>query len=78
MDQLDSRTREFILHLPPGHRPAELVTSRQEARPLKQNSHGPGMDIMSAMDLKDLTTQKIQKLVALVADLERGCSGCWP
>jgi len=41
-----------------------------EVRPLQQRSQERAMDIMAAMEFQDLTSQKIQKLIVLVAEVE--------
>ena len=70
VDQGLSRVRELILHLASGAPRTELLGSLEEAREVHRRSQGRAMDIMSAMEFQDLTTQKIQKLIALVAEVE--------
>ncbi len=42
----------------------------EEVKAVQCQSQGRAMDIMAAMEFQDLTTQKIQKLIGLVADVE--------
>jgi chemotaxis regulatin CheY-phosphate phosphatase CheZ len=54
----------------PGTTPAGLGDSLAAAQGLQQGCQDRAMDIMAAMEFQDLTTQKIQKLIALVAEVE--------
>jgi len=70
IDQGLSRLRELMLHAPASQRSTELLGALEEIREVHRRSQGRAMDIMSAMEFQDLTTQKIQKLIALVAEVE--------
>jgi chemotaxis protein CheZ len=65
-----SRLREALRHPPSPALFADLLGSLDEVREVHRRSQSRAMDIMSAMEFQDLTTQKIQKLIALVAEVE--------
>jgi chemotaxis regulatin CheY-phosphate phosphatase CheZ len=60
-----------MLHLlPKGDRVTEVARCLEETKEIQRRSQGRAMDIMAAMEFQDLTTQKIQKLIGLVAEVE--------
>jgi chemotaxis protein CheZ len=60
-----------MLHLvPKGARVTEIARCVEETKEIQRRSQGRAMDIMAAMEFQDLTTQKIQKLIGLVAEVE--------
>jgi len=65
-----SRVREGLRHPAGRALLAELGSTLDEAREVHRRSQSRAMDIMAAMEFQDLTTQKIQKLIALVAEVE--------
>lgn len=70
VEQMLSRVSE-MLHLLPKHPClSEIVKGVEETKETQRRSQGRAMDIMAAMEFQDLTTQKIQKLIALVAEVE--------
>jgi chemotaxis protein CheZ len=70
VEQQLSRVGEMLHLLPKGARVSELQSALDETKEIQRRSQGRAMDIMSAMEFQDLTTQKIQKLIALVAEVE--------
>jgi len=65
-----SRVAEALRHQGAGVPPGEAIRQLEEVRELQCHSHGRAMDIMAAMEFQDLTTQKIQRLISLVAEVE--------
>ena len=65
-----SRVAEMLRHAPVTPLVAECLKSVEELKEIQRRSQGRAMDIMSAMEFQDLTTQKIQKMITLVADVE--------
>lgn len=65
-----SRVAEMLRHAPIAPLIVECLKSLEELKEIQRRSQGRAMDIMSAMEFQDLTTQKIQKLITLVADVE--------
>jgi len=65
-----SRSAEMLRHAPGDPMIAECRTGLEGLKEMQRRSQGRAMDIMSAMEFQDLTTQKIQKLITLVADVE--------
>jgi chemotaxis regulatin CheY-phosphate phosphatase CheZ len=70
VEQQLSRMGEMLRHLGVAERLAEPLRCLDEAKELQRRSQGRAMDIMAAMEFQDLTTQKIQKLIGLVAEVE--------
>ncbi len=62
-----SRAAEMLRHVPLR---ADCLKGLEELKEVQRRSQGRAMDIMSAMEFQDLTTQKIQKMITLVADVE--------
>jgi chemotaxis protein CheZ len=60
----------MLRHLPNPAGVQECLKGLEEIKEIQSRSHGRGMDIMAAMEFQDLTTQKIQKLIGLVAEVE--------
>jgi len=48
----------------------ECLKLLEELKGVQLRSQGRAMDIMSAMEFQDMTTQKIQKMIGLVAEVE--------
>jgi chemotaxis protein CheZ len=65
-----SRAVEMLHHLPRSEGGAEILRGVEEIQEIQRRSQGRAMDIMAAMEFQDLTTQKIQKLIGLVAEVE--------
>ena len=65
-----SRTAEMLRHLPNTPQLSEWLKGLEELKEMQCRSQARAMDIMSAMEFQDLTTQKIQKLIGLVAEVE--------
>ncbi len=65
-----SRAAERLRHSPNGLLFAECLRGLEELKEIQRRSQGRAMDIMAAMEFQDLTTQKIQKMITLVADVE--------
>jgi chemotaxis protein CheZ len=65
-----SRAAEMLRHAPGGTVVVECQKGLEEVKELQRRSQSRAMDIMSAMEFQDLTTQKIQKLIGLVAEVE--------
>lgn len=65
-----SRAAEMLRHLPGAPRLSECLKGLEDLKEIQRRSQGRAMDIMSAMEFQDLTTQKIQKLIGLVAEVE--------
>jgi len=70
VEQQLSRVSEMLHLLPKGARVSELQSALDETKEIQRRSQGRAMDIMAAMEFQDLTTQKIQKLITLVAEVE--------
>jgi chemotaxis protein CheZ len=65
-----SRATEMLHHVPSAPTLQACLKVLEEVKVIQRQSQGRAMDIMSAMEFQDLTTQKIQKLIALVAEVE--------
>ncbi len=65
-----SRAVEWLRHVSVVPAIAECLKGLEEVKETQRRSQGRAMDIMSAMEFQDLTTQKIQKLISLVAEVE--------
>ncbi|MFB3819148.1 MAG: protein phosphatase CheZ [Candidatus Methylomirabilales bacterium] len=65
-----SRLQEGLRHPATRTVLAELAGGLEDVRDVHRRSQSRAMDIMAAMEFQDLTTQKIQKLIALVAEVE--------
>jgi chemotaxis regulatin CheY-phosphate phosphatase CheZ len=65
-----SRATEVLRHGPAGVHVHSCLGILDEVRLVQQQAQGQAMDIMAAMEFQDLTTQKIQKLIVLVAEIE--------
>ncbi|HYL80274.1 MAG TPA: protein phosphatase CheZ [Candidatus Acidoferrum sp.] len=65
-----SRATEMLHHVPSVPTLQGCLKILEEVKTIQRQSQGRAMDIMSAMEFQDLTTQKIQKLIALVAEVE--------
>jgi chemotaxis regulatin CheY-phosphate phosphatase CheZ len=70
VEQHLSRVGEMLHLVPKGNRVTEIARSLEETKEIQRRSQGRAMDIMAAMEFQDLTTQKIQKLIGLVAEVE--------
>ncbi|HSB69909.1 MAG TPA: protein phosphatase CheZ [Candidatus Methylomirabilis sp.] len=70
MEQGLSRAAEMLHHIPGSPAREACLKVLEETKAVQRQSQGRAMDIMSAMEFQDLTTQKIQKLIALVARVE--------
>ena len=70
VEQKLSRAVEMLHHLPRSEGGAEILKEVEEIKEIQRRSQGRAMDIMAAMEFQDLTTQKIQKLIGLVAEVE--------
>jgi chemotaxis protein CheZ len=65
-----SRVGEMLRHMPAAGKLTEPLACLEEVKETQRRSQGRAMDIMAAMEFQDLTTQKIQKLISLVAEVE--------
>jgi chemotaxis protein CheZ len=65
-----SRTGEMLRHMSSAGKLDETLKGLEEVKEIQRRSQGRAMDIMAAMEFQDLTTQKIQKLIGLVAEVE--------
>ena len=65
-----SRATEMLHHAPSTPSLQGCVKILEEVKAIQRQSQGRAMDIMAAMEFQDLTTQKIQKLIGLVAEVE--------
>lgn len=70
VEQAISRLGEMLRHMPGVEKLGEPLKSLEEVKETQRRSQGRAMDIMAAMEFQDLTTQKIQKLIGLVAEVE--------
>lgn len=70
VEQQLSRVGEMLHLLPKGARLTEVLHYLDDTKGIQRRSQGRAMDIMAAMEFQDLTTQKIQKLIGLVAEVE--------
>lgn len=70
VEQKLSRMGEMLHLQPKNERLAEVLKCLDETKDIQRRSQGRAMDIMAAMEFQDLTTQKIQKLIGLVAEVE--------
>jgi chemotaxis protein CheZ len=70
VEQMLSRVGEMLHFLPKNARLAEILKGLDDTKEIQRRSQGRAMDIMAAMEFQDLTTQKIQKLIGLVAEVE--------
>jgi chemotaxis regulatin CheY-phosphate phosphatase CheZ len=65
-----SQVVEMLRHTAAAGRLAEMPRLLEEIQDAQRRSHGRTLDIMAAMEFQDLTTQKIQRLISLVAEVE--------
>ena len=70
VEQGFSRAAEVLRHGPSGPTVSGCLELLEQVKPVQQRAQGRAMDIMAAMEFQDLTTQKIQKLITLVAEVE--------
>jgi chemotaxis protein CheZ len=70
LEQGLSRAAEVLRHIPNRPLLAECLKGLEELKEVQRRSQGRALDIMSAMEFQDLTTQKIQKLINMVAEVE--------
>ena len=65
-----SRATELLHHLPNAPTLLACLNALEDVKTVQRQTQGRAMDIMSAMEFQDMTTQKIQKLITLVAEVE--------
>jgi chemotaxis protein CheZ len=65
-----SRVVEMLRHASDGPRLQECLDGLEEIKGIQCRTQDRTMDIISAMEFQDLTTQKIQRLIGLVAEVE--------
>ncbi len=65
-----SRASEMLHSIPNASALKGCLQLLHEVETIQRQSQGRAMEIMAAMEFQDLTTQKIQKLIALVAEVE--------
>lgn len=70
MEQGLSRAAELMRYAPSAPPVVECLKALEEVKAIQRRSQGRAMDIMSAMEFQDLTTQRIQKLITLVEEVE--------
>ncbi len=70
LEQGLSRAAEMLRHGQSVRPLSDCLAVLEELKGIQRRSQGRAMDIMSAMEFQDLTTQKIQKLITLVAEVE--------
>jgi chemotaxis protein CheZ len=70
VEQMLSRVGEMAHLLGKNAAQAEVVRCLEATKEIQRRSQGRAIDIMAAMEFQDLTTQKIQKLIGLVAEVE--------
>lgn len=70
VEQKLSRVTEMLRHFPKDPRITDSLGSLEETKEIHRRSQGRAMDIMAAMEFQDLTTQKIQRLIGLIAEVE--------
>jgi chemotaxis regulatin CheY-phosphate phosphatase CheZ len=70
VEQMLSRVGELVHLVGKSPVQGELVKCLEATKEIQRRSQGRAIDIMAAMEFQDLTTQKIQKLIGLVADVE--------
>ena len=70
VEQMLSRAVEKMHHVQKTDGISETLKSMEDIKEIQRRSQGRAMDIMAAMEFQDLTTQKIQKLIGLVAEVE--------
>jgi chemotaxis protein CheZ len=64
------RVSARLRHASSGPLLQESLRGLKEIQEVQSRSHGRAMEIMAAMEFQDLTTQKIQRLIGLVAEVE--------
>jgi chemotaxis protein CheZ len=70
VEQMLSRLGEFAHLVTKSTVQGEMVKCLEATKEIQRRSQGRAIDIMAAMEFQDLTTQKIQKLIGLVAEVE--------
>jgi chemotaxis protein CheZ len=70
VEQELSRVAELIRLTTHAGRLAEPMRLLEGIKATQRRAQGRAMDIMAAMEFQDLTTQKIQRLIGLVAEVE--------
>ncbi len=70
VEQMLSRVGEMVHLLGKNPTQGEVVKCLEAIKEVQRRSQGRAIDIMAAMEFQDLTTQKIQKLIGLVAEVE--------
>jgi len=70
VEQMLSRVGEMVHLLGKNPTQEEVVKCLEAIKEVQRRSQGRAIDIMAAMEFQDLTTQKIQKLIGLVAEVE--------
>jgi chemotaxis protein CheZ len=70
VEQHLSRMGEMLHLFSKGTRLAAILKCLEDTKDIQRRSQGRAIDIMAAMEFQDLTTQKIQKLIGLVAEVE--------
>ncbi len=70
VEQMLSRVGELVHLMGKTPLQGELVKCLDATKETQRRSQGRAIDIMAAMEFQDLTTQKIQKLIGLVAEVE--------
>ncbi len=70
VEQELSRATEMLHLAPTAPTLRACLKILEGVKVVQRQSQGRAMDIMAAMEFQDLTTQKIQKLIALVAQVE--------
>lgn len=65
-----SRAAEILRHVPAAQALPGGLKWLDDLKEIQRHAQGRAMDIMAAMEFQDLTTQKIQKLITLVAEVE--------
>lgn len=70
VEQMLSRIGELLYLVTKNTAQGELLKCLEATKEIQRRSQGRAIDIMTAMEFQDLTTQKIQKLIGLVAEVE--------
>ena len=70
VEQMLSRAGELVHLLDRSPAQGEVLRCLEATKEIQRRSQGRAIDIMAAMEFQDLTTQKIQKLIGLVAEVE--------